>query len=89
MKKNIFKILDAIVVCSLTMTLFTQCNREEEDDTVTDNVRLTQIYLETIHPINGKIMATTTKDFVWENGLLKSTYATMNIPDIGPHLPSK
>ena len=84
MKKNIFKILAAIVVCSLTMTMFTQCNREEEDDTVTDNVRLTQIYLETIHPINGNIMATTTKDFVWENGLLKSTYATMNIPDIGP-----
>ena len=79
MKKNIFKILAAVVVCGLLMTLFIQCNREEEEteNPVTDNVRLTQIYRESIDTVTGNLTLTTTMDLVWEEGLLKSDHASM------------
>ena len=82
-EKSIFRFLTAIVVCGLAMTLFTQCHREEEDDTATDNVRLTQIYAENLSPASADIMFTTTKDFVWENGLLKNDHATVSTPSLG------
>jgi hypothetical protein len=81
MKKNIFKFLAAIVVCGFAMTLFTQCNRDEEDNTVTDDVRLTQIYAEGLNPVNGDIIVAATRDFVWENGLLKGY--TLDMPSVG------
>lgn len=81
MKKIIFRFLTAIVVCGLAMTLFTQCNRNEEDNTVTDDVRHTQICAESHSPNNDDILFATIKDFVWANGLLKSDLTTLTFPN--------
>ena len=67
--------------------LLTACTMEDipvkPDDSVSDDVRLTQIYTEVSYPSTGMLVTSTTVDLVWENGLLKNQNSTTYSPLTG------
>lgn len=67
--------------------LLTACTMEDipvkPDDSVSDDVRLTQIYTEVYYPSTGMLVTSTTVDLVWENGLLKNQNSTTYSPLTG------
>ena len=79
MKKRNFKILATVVACALTMTLFTQCKKDENKPTPTPSpsseVHFTQQYMVIVRT-NGDTITSSTEDLVWENGLLRSIHAS-------------
>jgi len=77
MEKNNFKILATVVACALAMTLFTQCKKDENKPTPTPSPS-SEVYFthENMYTIlsNGDTITSSTKDLVWENGLLRSVH---------------
>ena len=74
--KRILMVLAATVVCGAS--LFTSCKKDEEkpDNPATGEVRLTQQYMVAVRT-TGDTLIITNEDFVWENGLLRSSHILM------------
>ena len=75
--KKAFFVLAATVVCGAC--LFTSCKKDEEkpDNPATGEVRLTQQYMVAVRT-TGDTLIITNEDFVWENGLLRSSHILMD-----------
>ena len=81
MKKVFQWAMAAALICG-TMA-FTSCSSNDDNPATPDNpatgeVRLTQQYMVAVRSTGDTLMVTT-EDFVWENGLLRSSHILMNI----------
>ena len=76
MKKMIL-VLAATLICGAS--LFTSCKKDEAntDNPTPGEVRLTQQYMVAVRP-TGDTLIITNEDFVWENGLLRSSHILMD-----------
>ena len=70
-------VLAATVICGAS--LFTSCKKDEEkpDNPAPGEVRLTQQYMVAVRT-TGDTLIITNEDFVWENGLLRSSHILMD-----------
>ena len=75
--KKLIMVLAATLICGAC--LFTSCKKDEgnTDNPTPGEVRLTQQYMVAVRT-TGDTLIITNEDFVWENGLLRSSHILMD-----------